>query len=174
MWPAESARDEPSRSDRELTGLVPFSDQRWVKNRSIEVFGENGEHLIDPCCRRGEDGLELMFVGGFADLAREGQVISNEVISVDADHAERGVVQEVENPVQLAFDPPKLTGKKILQRKALSSCLPDEFSGRTFGRCAEINDGKALRRIEAPSKSPCTLTAQGIAEGLCLAPKPHN
>lgn len=43
--------------------------------------------------------MVLMLVGSFADLACEGQVISNEVVWIDADHAERGIVQQVENRV---------------------------------------------------------------------------
>lgn len=174
MHQSALASGEPSRSERELTGLLPFSDQRWIENCSSEIFIEDGKHLIHASCRRGEYGLELMFIGGFADLACKSQVITNEVVSVDADLSERGVVQEIENLVQLAFDPPKLTGKKILYRKAFCSCLPNEFSGRAFRRRAEINDGKALRGVISPSKSPRTFTAQGVVEASCLVPKPHN
>ena len=89
-----------------MVGLVPFANHFGDEDRTGKIFGEDRKHEIDPCCRCGEKRLELTLAGGSADLASEAQFVSDEVVSCYPDGFECGIVGEIENLVERAFDLP--------------------------------------------------------------------
>jgi hypothetical protein len=74
----------------------------------------------------------------------------------------RGRVTEVEHAFQGNLKAVEVPGKQALEPDSLSLAEPAELGDRTCPCAAQVQDGKAARRIETPAPDPRSLGAQRV------------
>ncbi len=153
------------RSAIELVERVPFLDELRLQATKADVLDEDSEDVPNTGGRGRVDTVRSKGMRGDAQILACGPVGTAELVRAEADLGTDVYVGEVEDSLELDLVAVKDPREQPLHHDRLTFAESLQLRDRARAALADVEHGKASRRVEPPAVKTRPLAAQRVVAG---------
>jgi len=158
------------RSPLYLVERVPLLNESGFDVAKTKALDKHGEDVSDSSGRWRVDGLGTESVQRGTQLLAGSPVGPGKDVQVKADLTPYALVGEVEDSVEGDVVAVERPGKKVFDSDCLTLSEPPQLGYRARAALAQVEGGKAPRRIESPTIKTRALPTERIVERAKMPP----